>query len=158
LYHAAELYAASARALLGSEYPRDALEEGWRPILTNQFHDILPGSAISEVYRDAEADFQQLSGIGQRVLDSATDALAASLNLESDGLVVFNPSPYPSGEYIEVPPSAAIGVELPSQATFDGNRLVWCEGVPPNGYRAFPVGSAASAGVDNPLRISRNAI
>src|SRR5207237_10561384 len=54
LYHAAELYAASARALLGAAYPREQLEEGWRLILTNQFHDILPGSAISSVYVDAE--------------------------------------------------------------------------------------------------------
>src|SRR5437667_4334624 len=52
LYHAAELYAATARALRGAEYPREALEQGWRLILTNQFHDILPGSAISQVYVD----------------------------------------------------------------------------------------------------------
>src|SRR5439155_20531116 len=52
LYHAAELYAATARALRGAEYPREALEQGGRLILTNHFHDNLPGSAISEVYED----------------------------------------------------------------------------------------------------------
>jgi alpha-mannosidase len=94
LYHAAELYAATARALLGSAYPRERLEEGWRLILTNQFHDILPGSAISSVYVDAEADYQQLAAIGQEVLDTATSNLAGAIGLENDALVVFNPAPF----------------------------------------------------------------
>src|SRR5439155_26892431 len=38
LYPAAELSAATARALLGTAFPRERLEEGWRLILTNQFH------------------------------------------------------------------------------------------------------------------------
>ena len=54
---------------LGAPYPREELEEGWRLILTNQFHDILPGSAISSVYVDAEADYQRLAGLGQAILD-----------------------------------------------------------------------------------------
>ncbi|UCF18973.1 MAG: hypothetical protein JSU87_13725, partial [Gemmatimonadota bacterium] len=36
-------------------YPRQTLEDAWRLVLFNQFHDILPGSGIREVYRDAEA-------------------------------------------------------------------------------------------------------
>src|SRR5205085_2485828 len=64
LYHAAELFASTARALLGAAYPRESLEAGWRLILTNQFHDILPGSAISQVYVDAETDYQHLAALG----------------------------------------------------------------------------------------------
>src|SRR5207237_225642 len=74
LFHAAELYAATARAMLRTEYPYAQLGEGWRLILTNQFHDILPGSAITQVYTDSETDFQRISAIGQHVLDSATTA------------------------------------------------------------------------------------
>src|SRR4029077_10885880 len=90
LYHAAELYASVSRALLGSPYPRQELEEGWRLILTNQFHDILPGSAISSVYADAEADYQRLAHLGQAVLDTATETLAGAINLDTEALVVFN--------------------------------------------------------------------
>ncbi len=158
LYHAAELYAASARALLGASYPRERLEKGWRLILTNQFHDILPGSAISSVYIDAEADYQQLAGLGQAVLDTATGSLAGAIGLESDALVVFNPTPFPSGDYLELPPGAGEGVGLPMQATAEGGLLVWCAGVPANGYQAFSLapstttpGAAESAG---PLRAS----
>ena len=41
-------------SLLGErEYPVDALREGWEAILLHQFHDILPGSSIRQVYEDA---------------------------------------------------------------------------------------------------------
>src|SRR5207248_1071579 len=120
LYHAAELYAASGRQLLGTEYPRAALEEGWRLLLTNQFHDILPGSAISQVYDDSERDFVRLSAIGQEVLDSSTRALAGAINLETDALVLFNPSPYPSADYLEITPDAAASLPLASQPTVGG--------------------------------------
>jgi len=148
LYHAAELYAASARALLGAAYPRQQLEEGWRLILTNQFHDILPGSAISSVYVDAEADYQRLAGLGQAVLEAATRSLAAAINLDSDALVVFNPSPFASADYLELPaelgplqPVDADASPLPTQSTADGGLVVYCAGVPANGYQAFRVRS-----------------
>lgn len=43
-------------ALAGHPYPHDLLDEAWRTILLNQFHDILPGSSINWVYEDAERD------------------------------------------------------------------------------------------------------
>ena len=144
LFHAAELYAASARALMGAEYPREALEEGWKLILTNQFHDILPGSAISQVYREAEQDFRSVTDIGSRVLEAATRSICEGLSLESEALVVFNPSPYASAGYVEVPVAAADGLSLPSQPTAEGDMLVWCEGVPPNGFQAFAHGEPAA--------------
>jgi alpha-mannosidase len=156
LYHAAELYAACARSLLGREYPRAALDEGWRLILTNQFHDILPGSAISQVYEDSEQDFLRLSAFGQEVLDTSVGALAAGIALEADALVVFNPSPYPSADYVEVSAEAAIDVPLPSQPTVDGGVLVWCENVPPNGYSAISLGATPAR--ENPLRVSPSEI
>jgi alpha-mannosidase len=144
LYHSAELYAAIARALLGSPFPRQELDAGWRLILTNQFHDILPGSAISSVYVDAEADYQELAALGQKVLDTATRSLAGAMSLDSDALVVFNPAPFVSSDYLELPPDTVESVALPTQPTADGGLLVWCEGVPANGYRAFPVASSTT--------------
>ncbi len=154
LYHAAELYAATARALLGEPYPRQKLEQGWRLILTNQFHDILPGSAISSVYVDAEADFQQLSAIGQDILDTSVATLGGAIQLDRPALVVFNPTPFPSAGYLDVPADCQ-PEGLPAQRTEQG-AVVFVEDVPPNGYQAFPLGTAASA--ENPLRISATAI
>ena len=44
--------------MLGSEYPKEQLEKCWKSALTLQFHDILPGSSITPVYRDATGDLQ----------------------------------------------------------------------------------------------------
>ena len=52
---AAEALAALC-ALAGGRRSRGSLEEQWRVLLRNEFHDILPGSSIREVYEDAERE------------------------------------------------------------------------------------------------------
>ncbi|MEA2286230.1 MAG: alpha-mannosidase, partial [Solirubrobacteraceae bacterium] len=47
--HDAELLAAVAARLGRAHYPREALAEAWRVLLVSQFHDILPGTSITEV-------------------------------------------------------------------------------------------------------------
>lgn len=49
-------------------YPRAELETLWRTVLTNQFHDILPGSGITEVYRDCAADHAQVEARADELL------------------------------------------------------------------------------------------
>lgn len=163
LYHAAELYASTARILLGAEYPHAQLESGWQLLLTNQFHDILPGSAISDVYEDAERDFLQVSAIGEQVLDDATAQLAGAMRLERESIVIFNPSPYPVDAYVELPQTLQ---DAPAQPTCEDTTLVYCQNLPPNGYRAFEVGPSVTAqnvltvtptGIDTPFwRIELN--
>src|SRR5205085_9556534 len=46
---------ASMAAMLGSSIA-PSLEEHWRVLLRNQFHDIIPGSSIREVYELAEKE------------------------------------------------------------------------------------------------------
>jgi len=52
------------RHLKGEEYPHAEIREIYKKLLVNQFHDILPGSHITPVYRDAMADYEE---IGQRL-------------------------------------------------------------------------------------------
>ncbi|MFD1433017.1 alpha-mannosidase [Lacticaseibacillus yichunensis] len=55
-----ELRYAAAHVERGIEYPTEKLRDLWIILLRNQFHDILPGSAIREVYEDAAVEFKQL--------------------------------------------------------------------------------------------------
>lgn len=48
------------RALGGETYPAQALKDCWKKLLINQFHDILPGSHITPVYRDTMADYSEI--------------------------------------------------------------------------------------------------
>jgi alpha-mannosidase len=41
-------------------YPKEEMEESWKRLLTNQFHDIIPGSSITRVYQDAEASYREI--------------------------------------------------------------------------------------------------
>lgn len=51
-----------------SEYCQQALTDGWKILLRNQFHDIIPGSSIAEVYTDAAAEYRDVDSIAQHVL------------------------------------------------------------------------------------------
>jgi alpha-mannosidase len=53
LLRAAEYLSTAASALRGAPYPREELDEIWRTVLLHQFHDILPGTSISWVHREA---------------------------------------------------------------------------------------------------------
>ena len=61
LLREAELWATTAAVLPGADYPYDELEKHWQTVLLQQFHDILPGSSIAWVYRDAERNYAELA-------------------------------------------------------------------------------------------------
>ena len=90
LYLDAELVSSVAKALLGKDFPKERLHEGWEDILTNQFHDIIPGSSIKEVYDRCDIDYARIKEIGDGALCEATGAIAENIS-KSEGYVVFNP-------------------------------------------------------------------
>lgn len=71
-----------------ADYPRDTLRECWHPLLTNQFHDILPGSSITRVYEDAHRQYDEI----ERTLDELEQRLDAAAPRDD---VVFNPNSRP---------------------------------------------------------------
>jgi alpha-mannosidase len=78
MLHDAEFLAAvAARTREGYAYPADELNRIWRMLLTNQFHDILPGSSVAVVYDEAERDYAEILESGSRLRDGALAALAA---------------------------------------------------------------------------------
>lgn len=46
--------------LAGGMYESDRIQAGWETVLRNQFHDIIPGSSIREVYEDSDREYEQL--------------------------------------------------------------------------------------------------
>ena len=61
--HDAEFLAAFAQTETGHAYPKAALEQAWKLVCLNQFHDILPGTSITEVFEDAERDYAPVGGL-----------------------------------------------------------------------------------------------
>ena len=91
LYQNAELYGAAARALAAHPFPADKLHAGWEIILTNQFHDIIPGSSIKPVYDQSDIDYAHAEEIGTEALAASLDAIASRI-ASDEGYVVFNPN------------------------------------------------------------------
>jgi alpha-mannosidase len=80
LLHDLELLAALADRVIGrADYPRQAIDDAWKLVLLNQFHDILPGSSIGEVYHDASEDYQRVFEICEPLAQQAGERLAAAL-------------------------------------------------------------------------------
>lgn len=89
LLRAAELWATTARVRAGVPYPTEELTECWEIVLLQQFHDILPGSSIAWVHREAEANYERVKGILEGIIDRSLAALAGS----GDRALVVNSSP-----------------------------------------------------------------
>jgi alpha-mannosidase len=72
------------------------IEVAWKKVLFNQFHDILPGTSIPEVFTEANQDWQDAIAIGESLLQAALKAIALSIKLpqppqpDAKPIIVFN--------------------------------------------------------------------
>ncbi len=87
-------------ALPGSQYPADRIEELWKRTLLHQFHDILPGSSIREVYEDSRQDHEEILSACDDLIHDAMGRLGVS---DPEMLTVFNPAPTPFEGILPLP-------------------------------------------------------
>ncbi|WP_020523794.1 alpha-mannosidase [Catelliglobosispora koreensis] len=78
LLREAELWSATATVQKGLPYPYAQLDRLWKTVLLHQFHDILPGSSIAWVHREAEKTYAAVAAELNGIIDSALRALAGS--------------------------------------------------------------------------------
>lgn len=76
----AEKYSAIAALVANIDYPMTKLETAWKGLLLNQFHDILPGTSIPEVFVDADRTWAEVRAVCDQILpESPTKATQESL-------------------------------------------------------------------------------
>ena len=88
------------KQLLGGKYPKKELYDSWQTVLLNQFHDIIPGSSIREVYEDSEEQYLALIAQNEKSSDEAIQNLAA--NVSEAGIFVYNPTGTSQNGLVEV--------------------------------------------------------
>lgn len=86
----AELWSATAAARTGYAYPYDELNALWEDLLLHQFHDILPGTSIAWVHREAVETYRRLTEEAEALISRALDALAG----DGDVQLTFNAAPF----------------------------------------------------------------
>ncbi|WP_239651629.1 alpha-mannosidase [Neosynechococcus sphagnicola] len=151
LLYQAELFASLASWLTGADYPKTALEKAWKQMLFNQFHDILPGSSIPQVFEETNQTWQQIHQVGSAILEASFGAIAAEIDVsnlphaDAQPVVVFNSLNWERTAVVAMPlPNAAsswqiydpAGQLVPCQRTAD-HLLFLAQGVPGAGYQSY---------------------
>lgn len=162
LYQDVEAFSILAM-LQGHAYPQDELAKGWETILINQFHDILPGSSIKEVYEVTNAEYREVLKSGNKMLDSALKGIAASIPVKDKSVVVFNSLSFDRSDVVEIPCPEGLekarivdgqGNSLPSQIVEEKGEkkvLFFATDVPAKGYKTFSILPGEGAEEEGPV-------
>lgn len=124
-------YAATLASLYSSsyKYPKDKLDELWEFVLTNQFHDVLPGSGIHMIYEDAERIYADVAEQGAKLLDDALQHLAPGsrsiddLSVKADSLICVNTSGVAHRSVVQIPLESARTLDATVQ--LDQDKSAW---------------------------------
>ncbi|MEV0202761.1 glycoside hydrolase family 38 C-terminal domain-containing protein [Nonomuraea sp. NPDC050691] len=92
LLREAELWSATAAVRAGHHYPYERLDRLWKTVLLHQFHDILPGSSIAWVHREAEKTYVAVAEELNAIIDGAQRALAG--DADAGTRLLFNSAPH----------------------------------------------------------------
>ncbi len=128
------------------------LLEGWKIILRNQFHDIIPGSSIREVYEDSRVEYAEAKRIGDEARERAVSRLTSDRG-EEGYVTVFNGAPWERSDTVCIPAAAgetsavqwldSSGAPLAAQLV-GGHWWVRVERVAPMGYSVIRRTSSAA--------------
>ncbi|MDF2541809.1 MAG: Alpha-mannosidase [Herbinix sp.] len=118
----------------GIPYPTRELNEMWEIVLRNQFHDILPGSSIKEVYDVTKVEYEEITKKAEALIKERMEALSGA----EDGITVFNTLGYLRDDVVVLGDIEADAVTdgnriYPIQQTEDG-AIAYITGMPSKGY------------------------
>jgi alpha-mannosidase len=154
-------------------YPERDIDEAWKIVLRNQFHDILDGSSIGPVYEEALGYYAQARERARRALDFSLETISASIDTRGAGnpVVVYNPLAWDRSDIVtaDLPFSSegpfrvtdAKGVEVAAQAVKGVDKqgrpaarlLFVAENVPSLGYKLFRIERRAAAKPARPVAV-----
>ena len=139
---------------------QEKLSEGWKMILTNQFHDIIPGSSIHEVYEDSRKDYAKIQDIAQSVIDSYSNEIVED---KADTFTVYNASGWTLDETICLSGERngvftdENGNVLTSQVS-NGNTYIKVKNVPQMGSQVIKFTNGETKAEDKAFTVNNNNI
>jgi alpha-mannosidase len=151
---------ASLAWLEGKPYPHAELTDAWKKIAFNGFHDLAAGSGIGIIYKEAQAEFDQVRWATNEISTNALNTLAAGINTKAAGdvpVLVFNPLAWShtgiTTATVQLPTPSTNGISvldahnnvLPSSVTESDPKtntykiLIAAKDVPSMGYQVLHV-------------------
>ena len=121
----AEKYASLAW-LEGKSYPTERLNDAWKKVTFNNFHDLAAGSGIGIIYKDAQKDYDQVRWSTNEISQNSLKLLASEVDTRVAAgvpVMIFNPLAW------ERPGEITLDVQMPARGTngitvLDGNNHV----------------------------------
>lgn len=102
-----------------SVYPKEELNRNWKTVLLNQFHDIIPGSSIHEVYEESDRQYARTKEEIGKIRNDKLSALAGTV--AEEGVLIYNPNSFTASGYVHY-----------------GDERVYAQDVPALGYKVIP--------------------
>jgi alpha-mannosidase len=124
-------------------YPQQEINDIWEKVLLNQFHDVLPGSSIRQVYEDCKEIYQNIEEQGKHLLTEAVSRISSTCSEGQESILVFNTIGWPRKDILFMPYSKEItdttnfvtaeGVSVKKQTTKEG-VLLFVKEIPAYGF------------------------
>lgn len=155
----AEIFGSLA-GLSGAAMDLSPLKPAWLNLVLLQFHDILPGSSIGEVYSEASVDHATIQTTGREVRSAALGKLSAPASVQTE-LVVFNSLSWDRsdvavvevpgldcqvGDALELvhPNGAALPAQVVEKKEASARVIFQLQDLPAMGYRSLSLRPAAN--------------
>lgn len=119
MFENAETLSLMNERLTGAEYPQKDLHDSWETILLNQFHDIIPGSSIKEVYDVSKEQYLAIQKTGNNIIEKSKNNIAEKLKTDG-GVLVFNPNSFDGEGAVRL-----------------NGKTVYVSGIPAKGYKVL---------------------
>lgn len=139
-------------SLLAGTYNQKTLDGMWITLLTNQFHDILPGTSIHEVFENTRKEYASLNEQGEKLKNEAVSLIAEKCVEGGNKIFVFNPVAFECSNTVKayIPEGFnavgdSSGKLCNSSCGSDekGSYIEFCaENVPSMGYKIFTLANA----------------
>jgi alpha-mannosidase len=129
---------------------RYTIKELWQKVLLNQFHDILPGTSITEVFTEANQLWQEVIRQGENILNQSLAIISSLVKLppssseNSQTIMVFNSLNWSRNELVELDLEGdkyevfdSSGHQVKTQVDSEGKLLFYVENIGSIGYQVF---------------------
>lgn len=120
------------RMIGGADYPSEEIKNNYKKLLINQFHDILPGSHITPVYRDALDDYREIDANLDKIINENGNYFFNSLNFPRETLTFIEDkngdvSRLGKNGYYTIPNIPALKSAVIKKSNFNDNWINICE-------------------------------
>lgn len=148
----------------GLSYPKEEINTIWKTVLLNQFHDILPGSAIKEAYDVTKIEYEEIKKKTEELIKERMDVIASKEGAGKNSIAVFNTLSFNRSDKVvldSVPEKVTElmgedGVTYPIQKTEDGKFTAWVHNIPSKGIKLLQFNHGKN--VSSPFTITDSGI